>query len=132
MSQPNSTRISVASLISVLADLIMPAAVVILFVLVGTLFRDLDSRQETIVVLNYERLTQLYTAETVRRDMPQEAALGPQTAMYLSIVGEVADEFAQTTGTLVIMSEAVVGDAGDVQDITDIVHLRAMERLRGM
>lgn len=132
MSQPNSTRISVGSLISVLADLIMPAAVVILFVLVGILFRDLDTRQETIVVLNYERLTQLYTAETVRRDMPQEAALGPQTAMYLSIVREVADEFAQTTGTLVIMSEAVVGDAGDVQDITDIVHLRAMERLRGM
>ena len=70
MSQPNSTRTSVASLISVLADLIMPAAVVISFVLVGILLRDLDTRQEMIVVLNYERLTQLYMAETVLRDMP--------------------------------------------------------------
>ena len=86
--------------------------------------------QDVFVVVNYERLTELYTAETVRRDAPEDENLGAATAMYLTAVQQVADDFAERTGSMVIMAEAVIGTDEDVRDITDLVHLQSMERVR--
>jgi len=113
-------------------DLLIPVLVVVLFVLVGTLWRSVETKQDAIVMVNYERLTQLFTAETVRRDLPEDENLGGQTAIYLTAVNQVAGEFAETTGTIVVMAEAIVATDGEVQDITDLIHLRAMERVRDL
>lgn len=111
-------------------EIVIPVAVVALFVLFGFLWREVQSKQDVIVVVNYERLTELYTAETVRRDAPEDENLGASTAMYLTAVQQVADDFAQRTGSMVIMAEAVVGTDEEVRDITDLVHLQSMERVR--
>jgi len=132
MSQPNSFMARAGNIASASVDLLIPVLVVVLFVLVGTLWRSVETKQDAIVMVNYERLTQLFTAETVRRDLPEDENLGGQTAIYLTAVNQVAGEFAETTGTIVVMAEAIVATDGEVQDITDLIHLRAMERVRDL
>lgn len=112
-----------------LSDVAYPIALAILAITVALLWRDVSAKQDEIVVLDYARLTDLFTGAVV--DQPQDGALEARTNAYLGAVTLVADDYARVTGRLVIMREAVVGGDDGLRDITDYVHARAMAMEEG-
>lgn len=110
-----------------IGELAMPA-VLIVAAIGGKLWIDgeLEGKQERIVLVDFERLSNLYTYQAIESGASGEA-LETMTDRYLAAANAAADEFAAATGSVVILSAAVVGGEERMHDATDTIHARAME-----
>lgn len=91
---------------------------------------ELANKQDRIVLVDFERLSNLYTYQAIESGASGEA-LERMTNDYLAAANAAADEFADATHSIVILSAAVVGGEERMHDATDTIHARAMEMVAG-
>jgi len=111
-----------------LMDLIQPLVVGAFVLALALTWREAESKQEGLVVVDYQRLGNLYSGHAIERGVPA-ADIAASTDDYLALAHAVADDFAATTGRVVILKEAIVGGAGSLPDVTDLIHERALHAL---
>lgn len=111
-----------------LMDLVQPLMVGVFALALALTWRETESKQDGLVVVNYQRLGNLYSGYAIERGVPA-GDIGASTDDYLALAHAVADDFAATTGRVVILKEAIVGGAGSLPDVTDLIHERALRAL---
>jgi hypothetical protein len=90
-----------------------------------TLQMAVSRKQDEIVIVDFERLSNLYTGMAIESGASGDA-LGDMTSRYLAAANAAADDFARNTDTIVILSAAVVGGEDEMTDVTDVIHARAL------
>ena len=104
-----------------LMDLVQPLVLGAFVLALALTWREAEGKQEGLVVVDYQRLGNLYSGPA--------ADIAASTDDYLAFAHAVADDFAATTGRVVILKEAIVGGADSLPDVTDLIHERALRAL---
>lgn len=110
-----------------IGEVVVAIAIVAISLFMVRLNAKIDSKQDAIVVVDMEALTELVSADILSRSEP-EILLQNRTVALMDFAELEAQKLSEEARVTVVVKQAIIGTPRKARDVTEFVFERAVER----